>query len=1141
LNAFEQALGQKVLVFDGAMGTALQALQLPLDAFQQLEGCPEILNLTRPDAVRGIHAAYLEAGADAVETNSFGATPLLLAEHGLSERTVELNEAAARIAREACDAASSAHRPRFVLGSIGPGTRLPSLGQVSWRQLQASYRQQVLGLVQGGADVLLLETAQDLLQIKAALAGIRLAFGDLRASIPVMAQVTIEPTGSMLVGSDISAALAVLEAYDLVAIGLNCATGPQEMAPHVAWLARHCRRAVSVLPNAGLPEVVAGEAHYPLGPEEFATWVERFVLEDGVNIVGGCCGTTPAHIAALAARVAGLPPLPREPSHQPSLASLYTAVPLRQDTDILAIGERANANGSAACRKALQREDYDAVVGLARTQVSRGSHALDICAAVVGRDERQDMVELVARLRTQVQAPLVIDSTDPEVLDAALELVGGRAVINSVNLEEGEARADSICRLARKHGAALVALTIDEQGMARSPERKLEVAERLHHIAVDRHGIEPSALLFDPLTFTICTGLDDDRRLALWTLQGIRLIRERFPEAGVLLGLSNVSFGLTGRARPVLNSVFLHQARQAGLTAAILHARGVLPLFTIDERLRRAAEDLVHDRWQGDRDPLQHFLACAQELGPGAGPADDGDDHADETAEQRLVRRVIEGSRAGLEEDLERCLANHPPMVIINDLLLEGMRTVGEHFAAGQTQLPFVLQSAEVVKASVTWLEPHLQRGEHSQRGRLLLATVRGDVHDIGKNLVEILLSNNGFEVIDLGIKQPVDAILSALREHQPDALGLSGLLVRSTTIMRDVLQELRRQQISIPVILGGAALNRRFVERDCSAAYGRPVAYGRDAFVGLRFAEELEKARAAGLPSRWELPLDSPAPPAPRAPAPAAEPPPEPQRVPTAVIPPPFSGSRVLAAPALPALMALLDHSVLYRARWGFKSARKGSDEWKRQIHEQLRPLLDELMTRVQAEGWLNPGIVRGYYPCHGGQQQLLVHSGGAEPLALTAPRGRQVAGLSGWFPAPDQPPDTLGLMAVTVGDGLVQAARDHYRRGEYRDYLLLHGMASELTEALAAWTHQQMRHELGIADRDHADPERLLQGAHRGRRYAFGYPALPHTAEQGPVLQLLGAERIGLRLGTERQLHPELSTTAVIVHHPAARYFRV
>jgi 5-methyltetrahydrofolate--homocysteine methyltransferase len=1149
MPSFLDALGQRVLVFDGAMGTQLQALDLGPEDEAALEQCPELLNATNPDAVRGIHRDYLAAGADVVETNTFGCNPLLLQEFDIAARTVELNQAAASVARQACDDASTPQRPRFVAGSMGPGTRLPSLGQVSWAQLEASYRLQALGLIQGGVDVLLLETAQDLLQLKAGIAGIRAAQRELGSAVPIMAQVTIETTGTMLVGSDIATALTALEPMGLAAIGLNCATGPQQMAPWVAYLCKHSRIPVSVLPNAGLPELVGGKAQYPLGPDAFADWVERFVVEDGVSIVGGCCGTSPAHIRAVAERVGGRAPTPREPAHEPSISSLYRAVPLLQDADVLAIGERANANGSKACRTALENDNYDRVVELGRIQIKRGSHALDLCTAVVGRAEKTDMTEVVSRLRTQVDAPLVIDSTDPEVIRAALELLGGRSVINSVNLEEGEPRADLICGMARDHGAALVALAIDEEGMARSPERKLAVTERLVQIAVQRHGIEISSLLLDPLTFTVCTGLEDDRKLALWTLEGIRLIRQRFPDIGIVLGVSNVSFGLTHKLRPILSSVFLHHAREAGLTAAIVHARGVLPLFSIPDELREVAEDLIFDRRRPDYDPLQRFLELGAELTGDMGLGVEEPPPDDETVQQRLERRVVQGLRDGLEDDLALAMQDMAPLDIINEVLLAGMRIVGEHFAAGRTQLPFVLQSAEVVKASVSWLEPHMESKATRKRGKMVLATVRGDVHDIGKNLVEILLSNNGFEVIDLGIRQPVANILAAIREHDPDAVGLSGLLVRSTAVMHDDLLELRRQGIHTPVILGGAALNKRFVREDCTHAYGQPVGYGANAFDGLSFMEELEQARAAGLPSRWSQPLEA-APPTPAALNPDTDAPladaqldePAPaERSAHAVLPLPFHGSRVLEAPGIDDLLELVDTTTLYRSRWGFRGNRRGSEAWQDEVRATLDPLYQELVARMREHGWLKPAGVYGWFPCHGAEGELVMGTPDGGSIRLTAPRGKEIAGLSGWFPPRGEAPDAAGLMAVTVGDDMVRAVREHYHRGEYRDYLLLHGLATELAEALAAWTHRHLRAELGIGDQDDPDPAKLIRGHYRGRRYAFGYPAVPLLSDQQQVLDALDAQRIGVSLTETFQLRPTLTTTAVVLHHPRARYFRV
>ncbi len=1144
-------IGERVLVFDGAMGTMLHAAGPAPEDWMGRENCSEVLNLSRPDVVAGVHRAYLEAGADVIETNTFGGSALVLGEFGLDDRVEEINRLAVEIARREARAFSTPERPRFVAASVGPGTKLPSLGHTDWAALHASYLRQVRGLLDGGPDVILVETAQDPLQVKAALAAIDDALGERGLDLPVMVQVTIESTGTMLVGTDIAAATAALARLPRVRLlGMNCATGPAEMAEHVRHLARHSPVPVSVLPNAGLPELVDGRPRYPLTPEELADWHERFVAEDGVAVVGGCCGTTPAHIRAVVERVGGRRPAARKPVVVPAITSLYGAVDLRQEADVLAVGERTNANGSRRFKKLLLAEDWDGIVEMGRRQVAAGSHAIDVCTALVGRDERADMVEVVGRFRTRVDAPLVIDSTDEAVIRAALEMLGGRSVINSINLEEGEERARRLCRLARRHGAALVALTIDEAGMARTPERKLAVAERLAALAAEQ-GLDESDLLFDPLTFTVCTGQEEDRKLALHTLDGIEAIARRFPRAGILLGVSNVSFGLKPPARHVLNSVMLFHARQRGLTAAILHASRIAPLHRIPEEQRQVAEDLIFDRRRPGYDPLTRFIelfaeaAGSAEATPARAPA--------VSVEDRLRRRIVDGDRAGLEADLDEALTRMAPLAIVNEVLLDGMREVGELFGSGRMQLPFVLQSAETMKAAVRHLEPHIRRAERDRgeaarrKGRLVLATVRGDVHDIGKNLVDIILSNNGYEVVNLGIKQPVEAILRAAVEHEADAIGMSGLLVKSTAIMRDNLVYLRERGVRIPVILGGAALTRSFVEKDCTAAYGQRVAYGRDAFSGLAFMEEVVRARDEGVPCTWTEPLDAGPAEAPtaagggRRPLPEAEPsPPAPEPVPPPT--PPFWGSRVVESVPLAELRPLLDEDVLFKFQWGFLRKNLSREAHAEQLRTVARPALEALLARCEAEAILQPRAAWGWFRCRRDGDALRVERPGGGELRLAFPRQRFADGRAGLCLADyfREDGDVVGFLAVTAGERASEVARAWFEADAYRDYLFLHGLSVEITEALAEWAHREMRRELGIDGDDAPDPRDLLRARYRGRRYAYGYPACPDLADQRHLLDLLGADRIGVRMDADEQLHPEQSTAAIVVHHPAARYFR-
>jgi 5-methyltetrahydrofolate--homocysteine methyltransferase len=1134
MSAFLDALDHRVLIFDGGMGTQLQGFNLPLSDYNGLENCSEVLNLTRPDVVGAIHRRYFEAGADIVETNSFGGAPWVLAEFSLQDDTERINRVAAQIAREAASAFATEARPRFVAGSIGPGTRLPTLGHIHWDEMYAGYRRQVRGLVEGGADVLLVETCQDLLQTKCALAAIVDELSQLGRKLPIMAQVTMETTGTMLLGSDIAAAATVLEQYPIDLLGLNCATGPQEMAAHIAYLGRHAKSRISVLPNAGLPQLVDGKTHYPLRPEELADWHVRFIEQDGVSAVGGCCGTTPDHIRAVAAKVLGHTPRHRVPEFIPAASSLYTPAAYRQQADIFAIGERTNANGSRQFKRLLDAQDWDGMVGMGKDQVKGGSHAIDVCTAFVGRNEIADMDELVKRLVGSVQAPLVIDSTEVPVLEAALKRIGGKPLVNSINLEDGEDKLDRICVLCRRHGAGVIALTIDEEGMAKTPERKLAVAQRLYDLAVGRHGLSPDDILFDPLTFTIATGNEDDRKLGLWTLEGIRLISQHFPRCGILLGLSNISFGLNPAARHALNSVFLHHAREAGLTAAIVHAEKIVPLFKLEPEVREVCEDLIFDRRREGYDPLKQLLAVFADR-----KVEKTEKKRAETVEQRLKDRIVDGDRNGLEADLQDAMQSYAPLAIINEILLDGMRVVGELFGAGQMQLPFVLQSAETMKAAVAWLQPFMDKVEGPAKGTMVLATVRGDVHDIGKNLVDIILSNNGYKVVNIGIKQPIDQILRAAEEHHADAIGMSGLLVKSTVIMKENLEEMRRQGWTKPVVLGGAALTRAYVEQDCSRTYGRKVAYAKDAFAGLYFMDGLRDWNDE-LPSETDSNTAGERP----LPARADRPLPYDERdlaaveavsAPTA----PFLGSRVLDVP-VKALAPWINEDILYKFQWGFLRKNLSLEEHATQLKTVARPILVELLDRCAREGILEPRAAYGWFHVKRDGDALLFDDG----TRLAFPRQKSAKGAGRSlvdFVGSDGQTDTIGLQVVTAGARATEVCRDWFAANRYTEYLYLHGLSVEMTEALAEFVHRQMRAEIGISGDDARDIGDLFHKQYRGCRYAYGYPACPEMADQHHLLRLLGAERIGVSMDADEQLHPEQSTAAIVIHHPQARYFKV
>ncbi|MEE8271911.1 MAG: methionine synthase [Alphaproteobacteria bacterium] len=1156
-----EALHDRVLLCDGGMGSRVQALDLDVDDdYWGNENCTEVLNLSRPDLVRAIHRGYLEAGADLVETNTFGGSPITLGEFDLADRAVEINRRAAELAREAV-AEWTDGRPRFVLGAVGPGTRLPTLGHVSYDPLQAALATQCSGLIAGGVDAILIETCQDPLQIKAAVDGAKAARAEADSDTPIFVQVTVETTGTLLVGADIAAAATVVQALDVPLMGLNCATGPQEMAEHLKWLAENWPGLLSIQPNAGLPELIDGKTVYPLGPGDLAAWLDRFVEEDGVNLIGGCCGTDTAHIEALdgmlrrRAGAAARPTPARRTAHWvPSIASLYGQVPLRQENAYLSIGERCNANGSRRFRALQAAGDWDGCAAMGREQVREGSHALDVCAAYVGRDETADMTQVVTRLTGEVTAPLVIDSTEYPVLAATLKLYGGKPVINSINFEDGEEPAARRLDLARRFGAAVIALTIDEHGMAKDADAKVAVARRLHDFACDRHGLPPSDLLFDPLTFTICTGNEDDRKLGLWTLEAIERIAAALPECQIILGLSNISFGLNPAARHVLNSVFLDHALRRGLTGAIVHVSKIVALHKIPPREVEIAEDLIFDRRRDGYDPLEAFMALFE----GRSVAEAAPRKRAESVEERLAHRIIDGDRQGLTEDLDEALKKHPPLDIVNSHLLDGMKVVGELFGAGKMQLPFVLKSAETMKAAVAYLEPHMEHMAGQERGTIIVATVKGDVHDIGKNLVDIILTNNGYRVINLGIKQPIPAIMSAAREHRADAIGMSGLLVKSTVVMRDNLAELSREGFDIPVFLGGAALTRGYVEDDCAAQYssGR-VAYARDAFDGLSlmnkvvdgdFDRHLETLRAkrAAKPSNRNRRLGRAARPAAGVDVAAARARRNRLAEGVAVPEPPFWGPRVVGRVPLRTLVPYLNERMLYQLQWGHRKNGRRLDDYMAWARRELRPVLNDLVARCEDQQILAPQAVYGYWRCaaEGNDVILFDRDADIEVARFTLPRQGKQDGLcvADFFrDAAGEERDVIGLQVVTMGQRASEVAREWFAADRYQDYLYLHGLGVEMAEAMAEYTHKRIRGDLGFAADDDRDIERMLQQGYHGSRYSFGYPACPNLEDQALILDLLEARRIGVDLSDEYQLHPEQSTSAIVVHHPNAKYFTV
>jgi 5-methyltetrahydrofolate--homocysteine methyltransferase len=1148
------------------MGTMLHAAEPTLDDYQGYEGCSEILSVTLPDVVRGIHDAYLAAGADCVETNTFGANLSALGEYAISDRIFELSEAGARLAREVADGYSTPDKPRYVLGSIGPGTKLPTLGHMPYSTLRDAYQVNAAGLIAGGADAIIIETCQDLLQTKAAIIGSRRAIAASGATVPVICHVTVETTGTMLLGSEIGAALTALEPLGIDLIGLNCATGPAEMSEHLRYLSQHARIPLSVMPNAGLPELTPTGARYPLTPAELAEAMRRFVGEYGARLIGGCCGTTPEHIRQVAEVAAAVEPAARNPQPDAGVASIYHHVPFAQDASVLLVGERTNANGSRAFRDAMLASDYHRCVEIARDQARDGSHLLDLNIDYVARDGAADMRELAGRFATASTLPIMLDSTEPNVVEAGLEVLGGRCIVNSVNYEDGDgpgSRYARIMPIVAEHGAAVVALTIDEEGQARTAEWKVRVATRLIEDLTTNWGLRLPDIFIDALTFPITTGQDEVRRDGLETINAIREIAERFPGINFTLGISNVSFGLNPASRQVLNSVFLHECVQAGLTSAIVHASKILPMAKIPEEQREVALDLVYDRRREGYDPLSKFIEIFEGVDAASAKASRAEELAALPLNERLQRRIIDGERNGLEADLDEAMTQRPPLAIINDTLLAGMKTVGELFGSGQMQLPFVLQSAEVMKTAVAYLEPYMEKAEDGGKGRIVLATVKGDVHDIGKNLVDIILTNNGYEVVNIGIKQPISAILEAAEEARADAIGMSGLLVKSTVIMKENLQEMDTRGVAArwPVLLGGAALTRAYVEDDLRDLFSGQVHYARDAFEGLSVMDKVMAAKRGEAPVvdaererklaerrerrlrhrstvsddlpdvddasvRSDVATDVP--------------------VPTA----PFFGTRVVKGIPLAEYSALLDERATFLGQWGLRGSRGGKGpSYEELVETEGRPRMRYWLDRLVADQVLEAAVVYGYFPCYSEGNTLVVldENANAERARFSFPRQRSERRLciADFFKPRAEGLDVIGMQLVTVGQPVSEYAEKLRAANAYRDYFEVHGLSVQLAEALAEYWHQRIRSELilptgeSLASYDPTDLSGILATDFRGCRYSFGYSACPDLEERAKIAALLEPERIGVVLSEEFQLDPEQSTDAIVVHHPEASYF--
>ena len=1152
-KSLREELKKRTIVADGAMGTMIQAENPSLEDFENLEGCNEILNVSRPDLIKEVHRKYLAVGCDAIETNTFGANYANLAEYGIADRIYELAYAGGKLAREVADEFGE---PKWVLGSIGPGTKLPTLGHTDYEQLRSAYFECAKGLVDSGVDALLIETAQDLLQAKAAVVAAREAIDANERDVLLIAQVTVETTGTMLLGSEIRAALNALEPLGIDLIGLNCATGPAEMSEHLRVLSQHAQCGLSVMPNAGLPEIGPNGAVYPLSPSELAKYLASFVENYGLNLVGGCCGTTPEHLKEVVEAVKNKVSGRKLPSTEAGLSSLYQYVPFRQDASYLAIGERTNANGSKAFREALLADDWEQCVEIAKSQIREGAHLLDLSVDYVGRDGVRDMQEIAGRFATSSTLPIMLDSTEPNVLKAGLEKLGGRSIINSVNYEDGDgpdSRFARIMPIVKEHGAAVVALTIDEEGQARTTDWKLKVAFRLIEDLTKKWNLAISDIMIDCLTFPIATGQEETRRDGIATIEAIKALKEKYPQVQTTLGVSNISFGLKPAARIVLNSVFLAEAVKAGLDSAIVHPSKISPTSRIPEEQLKVALDLVYDRreYASDGtvsyDPLSKFLELFEGADATALIESRKSIFESLPLEERLQRRIIDGERIGLEKDLDLAMANGiAALAIINEHLLEGMKTVGELFGSGEMQLPFVLQSAEVMKVAVAYLEPFMDKSEaSSNKGSILLATVKGDVHDIGKNLVDIILTNNGYRTVNIGIKQTINQIIDAAQNSDVDVIGMSGLLVKSTVIMKENLEELTSRGLDQkwPVILGGAALTRAYVEQDLASQFPGTVRYAKDAFEGLSLMDSIMAVKK-GVPGAALPPLRERRTPNTRA-----------NRVENTdtkrsdvslvnkVPKPPFYGSQIVKGIQIKDYLSYLDERALFVGQWGL-SGKRG--EYEEMVETQARPRLRALLNEVATNSWINATVVYGYFPCYseGNDLVLLHHEGpdkGKERMRFTFPRqsrDRRLC-LSDFYRPKGEELDVVAFHIVTMGDSVSKATGKLFSENRYREYLELHGLSVQLTEALAEYWHARIREELGFSGEDSAEIGEILDQGYRGSRYSFGYPACPDLSQQLELRELLEPERIGVTISEEYQLHPEQSTSAIIVHHPEAKYF--
>jgi 5-methyltetrahydrofolate--homocysteine methyltransferase len=1155
LRELKELIKERVLIIDGAMGTQIQSANVPKDVWEGLEGCNELLNSTAKEIIQNIHKGYLEAGADIIKTNTFGALPWVLDDYGIGSRAYELAKNGAKIVKELCLEYESQDKPRFCAGALGPGTKLPSLGHISYDEMYEGYCEAVKGLIDGGVDLFLIETAQDPLQIKAALHAMQDISKEKNKKIPIMVSVTIELSGTMLIGTDAVTISTILEPFDILSLGFNCGTGPEQVKKHVKTLSEVCKFPISVHANAGLPQNRGGVTYYPMQAKEFATLQKSFLEFDGVCILGGCCGTTPAHIKELSSKVSNIKPKPPVGQSPVSIASLFETRALKQDPAPFLVGERSNATGSKAFRELLLDSNYDGTLSVAQQQVRSGAHGIDVSVGFAGRDETKDTIEVFSRYTQKVTLPLMVDTTQVKALERALKLIGGKPIINSVNLEDGEEKFDKVCSLAKRFGCSLVCLTIDEKGMAKTKEEKIKIAQRIYELATKRHGIKPEDLVFDLLTFTVGSGDEEYYRAAIEVIEAIREFSKMHPEVGFVLGISNISFGLAKHAREYLNSVFLHHCVEAGLSMAIVNVKNTLPMHKISDEQRKVCEDLLFNRRE-EGDPLFKFIEFFSDVEANQEEVDEAFEKLSD--EEKIAQLLIDGDKERMIPLLERAKDKIAPEKIVNEILIDAMKVVGDLFGSGQMQLPFVLQSAEVMKASVDYLNPFLPKSDKTSQTTLVIGTVKGDVHDVGKNLVDIILSNNGFKVINIGIKADLQDFISALREHNADAIGMSGLLVKSTGVMKENLETLKSMGLKVPILLGGAALNDKFVEEFCRPIYDGPIFYCKDAFEGIEAMSRIEAGNFDTTFVRGKEDSDiveikekkrEPIPPYEQISMPSRE-----IQIPT----PPFWGRRVLQTDVKEIAFDWINHKLLFSRAWGYSGKGMSKEEKQKQLDEVLWPKYEKIKAEILKKGLFEPTLIYGYYPCRSEENKLHIldtkrgyfseseinkEALHVEDITHTLDFPRQQRKphrcLSDYFRSDRD--DVVAFTCVSAGAKFSEYEKELYDKGEFSKYHLIHGVSIELAEALAEVIHKQIRLDLGIADNEKHSLRDVQMRAYKGCRYSFGYPACPELSDSKVIFDLLKPEEFGIELSDTFQIHPEQSTTAIVVHHPEAMYFNV